>query len=287
MKTARCLLPVVSVLLASAAVAADRDEAKFSQEAEAAAKQRAERIKAEIASLDDHPWAGDYFYGEGLGTIVSFMLAPESGYVFEWDADLGLFDRNYGEVSYRSGTIALSFTFPNEREGFQGVADEFIPVSWGKRTYLVPADDIVGFCNECNARLEPRKSMFGRYLLRRKDEKKKAKGVPAVPEDYRAYLLEQPIEAEITALGSHTTRPGCGDLTFEDTELTIGKGRNDGVLPGMTLYVVLPEDLVEWVTVKFVNDQTAEGIMTQIGGHVFGPEVGWKLSTKPRFTPKR
>ena len=54
----------------------------------------------------------------------------------------------------RAGTMAAGLAprnerivpFPNKREGFQGIAEEFVPIAWGDREYLVPADDIVGFC---------------------------------------------------------------------------------------------------------------------------------------------
>ena len=55
----------------------------------------------------------------------------------------------------------------------------------------------------------------------------------------------------------------------------------------MTLYVVQPEDVVNWVTVTSIDDQKAEGTMTLVTESMARPEVGWQCSTKPGFTRKR
>lgn len=130
---------------------------KRSEEANQAAEKIRQAIRKEIKTLGNHAWAGEYYFGDGLGVNVSLILAPASGYVFEWHGCLGLYDRNYGTVTWHNGRIRLSFTFPNEQKGFVGIAEEFIPVSWGDRQYLIPSDDIVGFCNSVNDGSEPRK----------------------------------------------------------------------------------------------------------------------------------
>ncbi len=283
MRTSHYVLPIAFTLVASMAAAAGQDEAKYAEEAATAAEQLRQKIKEEIQSLGKHPWAGEYYYGDGLGVNVSFMLAPQSGYLFEWHGCLGLYDRNYGPVSSTTGTIKLSFTYPNKRRGFQGIAEEFISVSWGERTYLIPSDDIVGFCNDFNARSEPREYLRGSYLLRRGDADKRVSGLPRVPDAYRTYLLETPILATIVAVGSHTTRPSVSEWMFKDTAVTLDKGRKAGLLSGMRLYVVEPEDLVESITITDVKENAATGLMTEMGEEEPGPDVGWKLSTKPRW----
>ena len=77
---------------------------------------------------------------------------------------MGLYDRNYGAVTWTNDSIRLSFTFENNRKGFQGIAPELIPVSWESREYLIPADEVVGFCNAINEGREPRKNIHGAYL---------------------------------------------------------------------------------------------------------------------------
>lgn len=275
---------IISVFLLCATVflAADRDEAKYTDEAEKTAKQLQERIHAEVKTLTNHAWAGEYYSGDGLGVNVSLLLAPKAGYVFEWHGCLGLYDRNYGGVSFTNGKIHLSFTFKNEQKGFQGIAEQLIPVSWGERQYLIPSGDIVEFCNDVNAGTEPREDMHGRHLLREGDEKKKVRGFPAVPDEFRAYLLTKPIEATITTVGSYTTRPIVCEWKFKDTPVTLDAGSEAGILPGMEFHVRKPGNIVKSVTVTKVSRNSSEALMTGIGEEDPGPKVGWRVSTRFR-----
>jgi len=261
----------------------DADGAKSSKEAEAAAERLRGKIRDEVKSLGEHAWAGEYYYGDGLGVNVAFMLAPRAGYVFEWHGCLGLYDRNYGKVSYSNGAIHLQFTYPNQRRGFGGIAPELVPVSWGERTYLIPADDVVGFCNEVNSGSEPRGYVHGNCLLRSGDEEKVVGGFPDVPQPFRNYLLKMPIEAKIVAVGSPTTRPSVGGGKFRENTVTVDKGRQAGLLAGMKLYVFKPFSVVNWIDVTDVRENEAQGTMTRVLEDEPGPEVGWELSTRSRW----
>jgi hypothetical protein len=198
------------------------------------------KIQDEIKTIGNHEWAGQYYHGDGLGVNVSLILAPKAGYLFEWHGCLGLYDRNYGAVAWDKGKLRLTFTFENKREGFQGIAEEFVPVSWGDRKYLIPSNEIVGFCNEVNGGSESRRDVHGRYLLRWGDEKKEVKGFPVVPEKFKPYLLARPIEAEIIGVGRTTTRPSVGGWTFKETPVTLNCGKKKNLLAGMELQVVEP-----------------------------------------------
>ncbi len=264
----------------SVALADKRDDAKYTDAAEKTAMQLQDHIQTAAKTLTNHPWAGEYYCGDGLGVNVSLLLAPGAGYVFEWHGCLGLYDRNYGKVTETNGRIRLSFTFKNERKGFQGIAEEFIPVPWGERHYLIPADDIVGFCNKVNEGTEPRDAGHGFYLLREGDEKHVASGFPMVPEEYRPYLLAAPIAAEIVNVNSVTTRPSVCEWRFKETTVTLDAGKDKGLRKGMKLHVVKPANLVESVLVTTVADSTSEAVMTQVGEKEPGPKKGWQLSTR-------
>src|SRR5262245_11234809 len=105
----------------------------YTPDAEQAANLKRDQIRAEVEKLGAHPWAGEYYAGDGLGVNTVVLLAPKAGYVFEWHGCLGLYDRNYGPVAEKDGKLSLSFTFENSREGFHGIAPELVPVSWGAR----------------------------------------------------------------------------------------------------------------------------------------------------------
>lgn len=268
----------------AAADAPEAPEAKFLPEAAEAADLRGRRIQAELAELAGrHDWAGSYYSGDGLGVNVSLMLSPQSGYVFEWRGCLGVYDRNYGNVDVVDGKLRLSFTFPNKQEGFGGIPGKFVAVAWGERRYLVPADDMAGFCNEINSGAEPRDEAHGMYLLRRGDEKIEVTGRPRLPEEFVPYLLDRPLEARIVAVKNTTTRPGIADWRFRDTLVIVSAGKKHRVFPGMELHVVAPANMVEWATVTKVGENTAEAVITQNRDNEPVPRVGWKLSSRPSY----
>jgi hypothetical protein len=269
-----------ALALLGLAVAAALVQDKHSAHAEDAANRKRDAVLAEIKELGGHEWAGEYFAGDGLGVNVSFAIAPKSGYVFEWHGCLGLYDRNYGDVTWKNGQISLSFTFQNDREGFQGIAPEFIPVAWGPRRYLIPADDVVGFCNEVNEGREPRDGSYGSYLLRNGDENLPATGVPTLPKEYHDHLLTTPIEATITAVGPYSTRPSVIDFKFKDTPVTIDAGTGQGLRVGMELVVTNPKDAVDSIRVTKVEESRSEAVMIQIGEEESGPQIGWRVSTR-------
>ena len=232
---ALAIFTMAFALFAGVILALRRDDPKFCGRAERKAKSLSQQIKMEIAQLKNHEWAGEYYEGDGLGENVSLVIAPKHGYVFEWHGCLGLYDRNYGDVTSTNDRIQFSFAFTNKQEGFEGIASEFILIRWGDRKYLVPANAVVGFCNDVNSGREPRKQPHGRFLLRRGDETKKSSGSPAVPPEFQAYLIKQPIEASITQIGKTSTRPSRADFQFKDTTVTRNAGEKQGLHPGMEL----------------------------------------------------
>jgi len=247
-----------------------------------------ENIRTELKGCPNHRWAGEYYYGDGLGTNVHLMLAYRYGYLFEWYGCMGLYDRNFGAVSETAGKIRLSFTFENKRDFYRGIAEEFIIISWGERKYLIPTDDIIGFCNDINSGLEPRKQISGsNYLLKMGDEEKEVSGFPYIPKEYKEYLLERPIEAEIVDVGSYTLRPFVGKMNFKDIAVTVNAGKNDGLLPGMELHVIKPDKIFETVKITKVDHEKSEGVMTQRDERKGNPLVGWNLSTRLRWKTKK
>jgi len=259
---------------------ADDLESKTSARAEKTAKGMRAQIVSELKKLQNHPWAGEYYAGDGLGVNTTLSIAPKSGFVFEWHGCLGLYDRNYGAVVWTNDHLRLSFTFENKQKGFQGLAPELIPVRWGDRRYLIPADDVAGFCNRVNDASEPRDDVHGLFLLRKGDEKKPVSGSPTVPKAFERYLLSKPIAAEIISVGAYTTRPSAVEWNFKDTLVILNAGTVKGLRPGMELLVTEPANVVESVRIVKVEENQSEAIMTQAGEDEPGPKVGWHVSTR-------
>jgi hypothetical protein len=257
-----------------------QDSSRQDSEASVAASEDQLRtIRRELRSLKNHDWAGEYYYGDGLGVNVSLALAPESGFVFRWDGCLGMYDLNYGAVAFTNGTVRLLFRYPNVRKGFQGIAPELLPVRWGERHYLIPMDGIVDFTNEINAGTEP-SSLFGgrsgRFPLRRGDDKKKVSGQPNLPNEYLSYLLAKPIKAKITSIGETHVDECC-----RFTSVTLDVGSADGLKKGMELHVHSPSSVFESAVVTVVSEHSAQAVIEQqMALHDPVPVEGWSLSTK-------
>jgi len=194
------LAGVSGLLLVPNQFAAKKDDEKFSKKSNANLEVQKKQIRQELEALKAHPWAGQYYYGDGLGVNVDLSLAPKSGFAFTWNGCLGLYDLNYGDVVEAGGKIRFVFKLPNEHKGFEGIASDFLPVIWGDRHYLIATDEVVKFANAINAGFEPRETEWGEFLLRRGDATKPASGYPNLPSEYSEYLLKHPIDAEVSSI---------------------------------------------------------------------------------------
>ena len=257
---------------------AEQDE-KLSKSNQAMIHEKRQKIEDEIAQLKDHPWAGRYYFGDGLGANVSLTLAPENGFTVTWFGCMGLYDQNHGTVDWDGNVVKLSFAF-DLGEGFIGYYDaEYKPIHWGERLYLIPANKIVPFCNVVNSRSEPRNDVHGFFFLRRDDEKKEAKGKPELPEEFMPYLLDEPVDAAIVSV-----KDIRGNGNRKIATIIVNKGKKDGLLPGMELYVVKPDRVYARVILTKVEETQSEGefILYDVL-KTPTPVGGWQLSTCPSW----
>ena len=256
---------------------------RFSSQTKRAAQLQKEAIASEARLLRDQDWVGEYYEGDGTGVNVSLALAPKSGFVFEWQGCLGIYDRNLGAIEVDGSRIVLRPDFPNERRGFQGIATEFYSIRWGARSYLVPTGEVQDFCNDINAGVEPRNEMHGSHLLKRGDEDEPAPGKPVFPDSVRDCLLDEPIEAKVAAVAEPRLRSSAADFNFRDTEATINVGRNHGVAPGMEFFL---RSRNRYASAKIVDieDETSTILFRQFEEDP-KPEVGWRMSTRLHDEP--
>jgi hypothetical protein len=269
------LAGVVGLLFVPNEFAGKKDEKKFSNESDANLEAKKKLIRRELKTLRAHPWAGQYYYGDGLGVNVYLSLAPKSGFAFTWNGCLGLYDLNYGDVVEVDGSIRLVFRLPNEHKGFEGIPSEFLPVIWGDRHYLISPDEVVEFANAINAGFEPRKTEWGSFLLRRGDVNKRATGYPNLPSEYSAYILKHPIEAEVSSV-KNSYRNDSGRVTT----VLLNVGTTQGVKKGMEFYLYEPSNVFESATITSVGNTSSEAEIFQCCDEKAGPpSPGWKLST--------
>ena len=249
-------------------------EEKLNAENSAIVETRQKVIKKENARSNADEWAGEYYYGDGLGVNVRLLFSPTSGFAYTWHGCLGLYDQNYGDVQQKPGRVRLLPKLANNRRGFGGIAEEFYEVRWGPRHYLVSTDGVIDFANAVNAGTEPRaNNSSSSFLLKRGDETRKAIGIPAIPVEYADYLLRQPLEAQISSVG----RVHMEDGERFDT-VTIGIGLADGVRKGMEFFVVRP--VLGSGSVTKVSEHECELELRQYDLKPQQPSSKWKLSTR-------
>lgn len=235
-------------------------------------------LAAELETLTNHEWAGRYYYDDGLGVNVALAIAPTSGFVFTWHGCGGEYDRNYGSVEYREGVLVLHPKLPNERIGFQGIETEFTLLRWGDRRYLIPADEMITFCNAVNYGEEPRRDVHGFFLLRSDDWKLPAAGFPAVPSEFREYLLGEPIVAEVSAVDGVQQESGR-----RYTTATLDAGENQGVRPGMEFRLIDskgPKSTYAVAEITRVQKDACEAKVRQFADDDVHLQVGWVFATR-------
>lgn len=281
-KQKRCVVTFLVGCLLSPLVYSQvqQSDERFSKASVAASETQAKKIRQELQRFKKHDWAGDYYFGDGLGVSVSLVLAPENGFVFTWSGCVGLYDRNYGDVTVTNGVVKLLFKYPNRQGGFKGIAPELLPVRWGKRHYLIAVDRIVDFTNAINAGLEPNYMFkFGgpswRFLLRRGDEKKSVRGKPNLPNEFLSYILAKPIKARISSVEQprveHSRR-----ITYANIDV----GAANGLKQGMELYVKSPPEIFATAVVTNVSEHSARAVIEQTELTDPVPSSHWQLSTK-------
>lgn len=279
------LLAMVFLLRVDSKIVSQRSTEAVTDE-----ERRRTLIQAEISELTNHPWAGEYYKGDGLGENCYLSISPRQGYVFEWHGCLGLHDRNYGRVGVQGNELHLQYTLSGQRRRGLGLAPILVPVSWGNRHYLVPKDEMIEFCNTVNIGSE-RDWESGRFYLRRGDPTETPTGNPNVPEEFNPYLLQQPIDAKILTVGKYTTEPSVVEWKYKITPVTIDAGSASGLRIGMKLRVLEPPTPSAYQTVEItkVEQNRSQGVIEQMGEDEPDPVVGSRISTRdPLYnTPRK
>jgi hypothetical protein len=233
------------------------------------------RTCRELLDLANHPWAGDYYAGDGLGDNRTLALAKEH-FVFTSSGCVH-FDRNVGSVAEKDGHVVLTCTFHADPR----YPKELIVVRWSDRHYLVPLTEMKSFCDAVNRGREPRTEVHGSFLLRKGDEKLRANGFPEAPPEYRNVLLKHRVDATIVEISGVTNRPSVNGVGFTDTHVVIDAGTSDGIKVGMVLYVVRPSRSEDSVEIVAASATRSEGVVIQNGRPDEAPMIGWEISTKP------
>ena len=125
-------------------------------------QEREPKIREELVGLEDHPWAGHYWFSQMLFYNESLLISPELGFVYSRSTDYSLYHYNYGSAIWKDGRIQLSPVLKNNdlEEEITSLRAEFIPIPWGEERYLVPPEKMMAFCDVINFGNYPRSSFL-------------------------------------------------------------------------------------------------------------------------------
>lgn len=244
-------------------------------------EQRRTRIQQEIATLKQHPWAGDYYEGDGLGANISISLAPDTGIAATWHGCTGLYGANRGKVVERDGTLRFEYEQPN-KAGFGGFPDTLRPVRWGERRYMIQQDKMMGFVNAINHGLEPRERVHGMFLLAQEDENKAAEGLPDLPPAYLALIRRAPMRVRVVSIDGVDKKKGDQDCSYT-YRMTLDRGATDRFAPGIELKPVAQPRAWETATIETVAGETSTATMAVWYDDCTHPKTvpvtGWVFTT--------
>lgn len=242
------------------------------------------QVLAELKRLRNHPWAGHYYFGDGLACNFDLFLAPKNGFVFTGSSCTGLQGRDDGPVVWKNDRIKL--TLSSDHGSLDPpLVSEYFPIRWKDRLYLIPEEKLVDFFDEIDSQKEPRSDPYGSFYLRDGDWEKEVDGKPIIPPKYQIYLRKNTVDVTIVSLGPTTeVQEDIGTLR---TSVIIDKGKNAKLFSNMKLFVDDdPQKTCEPVVLIKVDAEIAEGYY-EYYNESKKPQVGWKLSTYPSWRRNR
>jgi len=128
--------------------------------------------------------AGEYDQGASRGRYWRLSLLSDGRYSFVWSGCTGVHHRESGSVNRVEGHLVLWPIEPIEPR----MKRVLLPVKWGRRSYLIPADRLREFCDAIIGGDEPRNSPAGQFYLIGFDQR--VDGIPELPERWANHLKD-------------------------------------------------------------------------------------------------
>ena len=159
----------------------------YSEEIQAVAYERMKKIRAEIKSLGDHPWAGEYHElpSGGMEPSRMFLAAPKSGFLYTCQHCTGMYDLNYGDITREQDTLHFTFMLPREKKDMVFEDKEYVPASWQGVCYLIPPGDVIDFCVSPKESRQWRRMSTEDLYEEMRHPKKKTSELPIPPEQFK------------------------------------------------------------------------------------------------------
>jgi hypothetical protein len=235
-------------------------------ENDSAARERLGRITAELEGAGLPEWAGTFSFG--FEDVDRVDLAPKNGIVIRLGEDSRDYKSHLHGVVLNAVENRITFAFEPaastprsyDIEGGPECWSDVTMLRWGERDYLVPTSHMLDFCNAVNAGWEwKHRGDGGKYpsRLARSSRPSPSGSNPAVPAEYRGFLLDHAVsahvlEAEREPVPSNVVDVGQSGRTFA----WLDAGSNQGLKTGMLFYWTIPNGCSPGEIVELETDRS-------------------------------
>ncbi len=169
---------------------------------------------------------GDYTFGDGFEHRRLVVSLPDR-YHFKWSSDV-ISDEPHHDDRYESqgrcsvvdGALRLVPEGPFSSDLRDLMGNDFVPVRWDGRRYLIPEKERMAFCSIVNQGHVASYMRSGPFSLRDVDRQKPPEGRPEVPPEWASFLLPKPVTGTITEV-------------LENQVAIMNVGARDGLKAGM------------------------------------------------------
>jgi hypothetical protein len=185
--------------------------------------------------------AGEYGLG-GLGLQWALSILPDGRYSFRWSGCGGVYHRESGFVKRVGEHLVISAVDPIKRR----IPRVLLPVKWGRRTYLLPPEELGKFSEAIMKGDEPRNEYSTGYFYV-KGGAEPVGGLPELPQQWAIFLRKNVVTGTIV----DESERGRAKINF---------GSADGISPESILTVQgwgLEHCFVQHLTLVAVNEHSS------------------------------
>ncbi|TWT74264.1 hypothetical protein [Allorhodopirellula solitaria] len=218
---------------------------------------------ADALARQQHPWAGQYYEGDGLGTNRVVTLTAKGELSESNQGCVGKAAIWHAAFRQANGVIQITTPLAENSSHYSFARDRpssYLIVHWEERVYLIPPEDILSFCGAWASGDEPREDGHGFFLLRIGDEKKPAEGPPELPLGFQRYLNMESITAKVISVEPPQQQPpdSIENRRVYEQSVVIDAGTVAGVIPKMRFDIRSPAKIHINATVVSVRPATSE-----------------------------
>ena len=208
------------------------------------ARRQAE-IKAELDEGTAADWAGEYYLGDGMGTIA-IVMAPGHGFASIWAGCMSVYGRSFGSVTQQGGRLLLNHEVPNQPGVFGNFPNVLVPVRHGERVYLVGEEQAAEFVAAIDRGSDPCENSCPDLFLRYQST-----SIPDMAAETRVNSPDFALFARVIRVVEPDLEAVDGAFRWRKAKIELDVGSDAGVYEGLELY----STTAGWITDTIIVDK--------------------------------